>query len=94
MSLTYRLTIWRHDRLFGHFETDGPTAQDAIQDLLQRLPASEGFRVEAFIARSERRILESVANGMRVLAAEKLFEPIAIEEMLGYQAQSVAVAES
>lgn len=36
-------------RLFGRFETGGPTAQDAIQDLLQRLPASEGFRVEAFI---------------------------------------------
>ena len=50
MALTYRLTIWRHDQLFGYFDTDAPSA---IADLLQCLPAAEGFRVEAFISRNE-----------------------------------------
>jgi len=83
MSLTYRLTIWRHDQLFGHFDTDASSARSAIADLLQRLPAAEGFRVEAFISRNERRLLESSANGMRVLATEKQFEPIHIDDVIG-----------
>lgn len=34
----YRLVISRHGRLLGQFESDTPWAEDAIRDLLQRLP--------------------------------------------------------
>lgn len=73
---TYRLIIRRHDRLLGHFETSAPWAREALDDVLQRLPAIEGYRVEMQVSRGERRLLESSPAGLRLLSVEALFEPL------------------
>ncbi|WP_296844060.1 hypothetical protein [Thiobacillus sp.] len=41
----YRLVISRHGRLLGQFESETPWADDAIRDLLQRLPVRDGYAV-------------------------------------------------
>lgn len=46
----YRLVISRHGRLLGQFESETPWADDAIRDLLQRLPVRDGYRTELFVA--------------------------------------------
>jgi hypothetical protein len=70
----YRLQIWQYDRLWGCFESEGPQAKFAIQDMHHRLPAEHGFQCKLFIARDEKRIIESGPAGIRLLAAEVLYE--------------------
>jgi len=43
---THPLIIWRHGRLLGFFETDAPGARESAEQMLQRLLASEGYRVQ------------------------------------------------
>lgn len=70
----YRLQIWQNDRLWGRFESEGPQAKLAIQEMCHRLPAGEGFEYKLFIAHDEKRIIESSPAGIRLLAAEVLYE--------------------
>ena len=74
----YRLVISRHGRLLGQFESDTPWADDAIRDLLQRLPVRDGYRTELFVAYEERRLLESSSQGLKVLGREPAFQPLPI----------------
>lgn len=74
----YRLVISRHGRLLGQFESETPWADDAIRDLLQRLPARDGYRTELFVAHEERRLLESGPHGLKVLCREPLFQSLPI----------------
>ncbi|MDD3652388.1 cytoplasmic protein [Immundisolibacter sp.] len=76
----YRLVIYRHDRLLGHFDSEMPWAETAVGDLLRLLPAQQGYRAELFVARSERRLLESGPQGLRLLSREPAFEPLAVGE--------------
>ena len=77
----YRLTIFHQQKQLGHFESDTPHSQQAVRDMLQRLPASEGFSFELQVAHSERRIIEADAQGMRILAREAQFQPIELAKL-------------
>lgn len=78
----YRIVISRHGRLLGHFESDTPWAEDAIRDLLRRLPGRDGYRTELFVAHDERRLLESGPDGLKVLSRKPLFQPIPVATLL------------
>lgn len=78
----YRLVISRHGRLLGQFESETPWAEDAIRDLLQRLPGRDGYRTERLVAHGERRLLESGPDGLKVLGREPLFQPIPVATLL------------
>ena len=78
----YRLVISRHGRLLGQFDSETPWAGDAIRDLLQRLPECYGYRTELFVAREERRLLESGPGGLKLLGREPLFQPLPITALL------------
>jgi hypothetical protein len=78
----YRLVISRHGRLLGQFDSETPWAGDAIRDLLQRLPECDGYRTELFVAREERRLLESGPGGLKLLGREPLFQPLPITALL------------
>lgn len=74
----YRLVISRHGRLLGQFDSDTPWADDAIRDLLQRLPVRDGYRTELFVAYEERRLLESGPHWVKILGREPAFLPLSI----------------
>lgn len=78
----YRLVISRHGRLLGQFDSETPWAGEAIRDLLQRLPAGDGYRTELFVAHDERRLLESGPHGLTVLGREPLFQPVTLAALL------------
>lgn len=78
----YRLVISRHGRLLGQFDSETPWAGEAIRDLLQRLPAGDGYRTELFVAHDERRLLESGPHGLIVLGREPLFQPVTLAALL------------
>ncbi|RFA27330.1 cytoplasmic protein [Alkalilimnicola ehrlichii] len=77
----YRLVIWRNDRLLGQFETEVPWAREAIRDMLKRLPTNEGYRVKAFIAHDEQRILASAQAGMKLLGRELIFQELPLARL-------------
>ncbi|MEK7694813.1 MAG: cytoplasmic protein [Pseudomonadota bacterium] len=77
---TYRLNIWRHDRLLGHFDSGTPWAAEAVKDVAGRLGAADGYRLELLVATDERRVLESGPGGVRVLGIEPLFVKTSLDE--------------
>jgi hypothetical protein len=70
---TYRLIVHRNQKLLGHFESSTPWASEAIDELVARLPASEGFELQLLVATDERRLIEASASGIRVLGREPVF---------------------
>jgi len=66
----YRLTIQRHGVHWGHFDCHGPDALQRLQAIAHRLPAEDGFQLQAQKGIGEERILSSTADGLRVLAAQ------------------------
>jgi len=77
---TYRLVIYRHDRLLGHFESDTPWSREAARDIAARLSADDGYRLELLVADGERRLLESTPQGLRVLSREPEFKPASFDD--------------
>ena len=75
---TYRLIIWRHGRLLGHFESSTPWSREAVEDVAARLGADDGYRLELLISDGERRLLESSPDGIRVLSIEYQFKTVAL----------------
>ncbi len=69
----YRLMINSNDRLLGHFESATPWAHDAAQEIARCLAAA-GYDLELLVADSERRLLESGPDGVRVLHSEPIFK--------------------
>jgi len=69
----YRLIIRNNDRLLGHFESAVPGAQDAMQEVARCLSAA-GYGLELLVADSERRLLDSGPDGIRVLSSEPIFK--------------------
>ena len=78
----YRLTIYHQQKQLGHFESDTPHSRQAVRDILQRLPANEGFTFELQVAHSERRIIEADTQGIRILAREAQFKSIELAALL------------
>lgn len=70
----YRFIVWRHDRLWCRIDVESPWAPEVAQDVAQRFPASEGYRIDSFVATQERRIVESGPDGMRLLSREPLYQ--------------------
>lgn len=77
---TYRLVIYRHDRLLGHFESHTPWSREAARDIAARLSADDGYRLELLVADGERRLLESTPQGLRVLSREPEFKPASLDD--------------
>ena len=73
---TYRLMIYRHGKLLGHFESDTPDAEQAVRDIASRFSAGEGFHLDTLIASGERRLLESTPDGVRLLSREPCFQVV------------------
>ncbi|MCP1624994.1 cytoplasmic protein [Pseudomonas nitroreducens] len=76
----YRLIIQRHGQLLGHFDSDLPWARDAVRAIAESL-GGQGFDLELQVADSERRLLESSPEGIRVLASEPLYRPMPLESL-------------
>ncbi|NQD94344.1 cytoplasmic protein [Pseudomonas sp. CrR25] len=69
----YRLMVHRNTKLLGHFESATPWAQEAVQDIARCL-SKAGYDLELLVADSERRLLESGPEGIRILHSEPLFK--------------------
>ena len=76
----YRLIIQRHGQLLGHFDSDLPWARDAVRAIVDALDG-HGFDLELQGADSERRLLESSPAGIKVLASEPLYRPLALADL-------------
>lgn len=76
----YRLIIQRHGQLLGHFDSDLPWARDAVRAIAESL-GGQDFDLELQVADSERRLLESSPAGIKVLASEPLYRPMALDTL-------------
>lgn len=70
----HRLVVHRNGRLLGHFDADVPWAKEAIEELSQRLPESEGFSLEHLVAEDEHRLVLSGPDGVRILGRDPIFK--------------------
>lgn len=78
---TFRLIISQDQQLLGHFESDTPRAQQAIRTIASSLSAA-GYDLELQVAHSERRLLESGPEGLRVISREPLFVAVSLADHL------------
>lgn len=76
---TYQLLIKKHERLLGHFESSAPWSKEAVEEIASQLRDVEGYQLEALIAVDERRIVESGPSGIKILAREYIFNPVALD---------------
>ncbi|WP_281549726.1 cytoplasmic protein [Kluyvera cryocrescens] len=73
---SYRLVVRHNGRLVGHFDTSG---QDALEDACVAhaiFGVTGGYQCELQVSDSERRMLESGPDGMKVLMREPYFRPV------------------
>lgn len=77
----YRLEVWCHERLWCRIEAESPWAREAIADLISRLSAGEGYRLELWHAQEERRILSTQGGHIEVLARQPLLQPLALDSL-------------
>lgn len=73
---SYRLVVRHNGRLVGHFDTSG---QDALEDACVAraiFGVTGGYQCELQVSDSERRMLESCPDGMKVLMREPYFRPV------------------
>ena len=72
----YRLVVRHNGRLGGHFDTSG---KDALEDACVAravFGVTGGYQCELWVSDSERRVLESGPDGMKVLMHEPCFRPV------------------
>lgn len=72
---SYRLVVRREGRTVGHFETTGMNALEDACRARTMFENDSGCQCELWVADSERRILESSPQGMKILASEKCYRP-------------------
>ena len=65
----YKVDIWKDNAFLCNVEIAITHPDKFLQIVLERFPNDEGFKKKVLIAKSEKRILESSAEGMRVLAS-------------------------
>lgn len=73
---SYRLVIRQQGRIVGHFDTTGEAALEDACVARSLFCLAGGYQCELLVADSERRILESTPEGLRVLSREKCFRPV------------------
>lgn len=69
---SYRLVIRQQGRIVGHFDTTGEAALEDACVARSLFGLAGGYQCELLVADSERRILESTPEGLRVLSREVL----------------------
>lgn len=72
---TYRILVRRHGRLLGHLDLAAGVSPADCADFSARLPAGDGYALSVLESVGERRLLESTPAGIRLLAAEHVYEP-------------------
>ena len=77
MHKQYRINVWKNNRLWCRIDIGSPWAHEAVQDLLPRFPPEQGYFAELLVAIEDRRIFESGPDGVRLLACEPIYEPVA-----------------
>ena len=73
---SYRLVIRHNGRLVGHFETCGQNALEDACVARAMFGVTGGYQCELQESDSERRILESGPEGMKILMREPCFRPV------------------
>ncbi len=72
---SYRLVVRQQGRIVGHFETSGLDALEDICVARAMFGITGGYQCELQVSDSERRMLESGPEGMKILMREKCFRP-------------------
>ncbi|CAH5414630.1 cytoplasmic protein [Klebsiella oxytoca] len=72
---SYRLVVRQQGRVVGHFETTGSEALEDVCEVGSLLGAVGGYQCDLQVSDSEKRILESGPEGMKILSREKCYRP-------------------
>ena len=72
---SYRLVVRQQGRVVGHFETPGSEALVDICEIGSLFGAVGGYQCDLLVSDSEKRILESSPEGMKILSREKRYRP-------------------
>lgn len=73
---SYRLVLRQQGRIVGHFDTTGEAALKDACVARSLFGLAGGYQCELLVADSERRILESTPEGLRVLSREKCYRSV------------------
>ncbi|EOG2145807.1 cytoplasmic protein [Salmonella enterica] len=73
---SYRLVVRQQGRMVGHFETSGTEALEDICVARAMFGIAGGCDCELLVADSERRLLESGPEGMKILMREACYRPV------------------
>lgn len=72
---SYRLVVRQADRLVAHVETTGTQAREDIQAIRALLHTVGEYQCQLLVSDSEKRILESGPEGLKIIHREKYFRP-------------------
>ncbi|HEB0856362.1 TPA: cytoplasmic protein [Citrobacter freundii] len=72
---SYRLVVRQHGRMIGHFDTSGTEALENICVARAMFGIAGGYDCELLVSDSERRMLESGPEGMKILMREACYRP-------------------
>ena len=72
---SYRLVVRQQGRVVGHFETTGSEALEDVCEVGSLFGAGGGYQCDLQVSDSEKRILESGPEGMKILSREKCYRP-------------------
>ncbi|WEJ86781.1 MAG: cytoplasmic protein [Klebsiella huaxiensis] len=72
---SYRLVVRQQGRVVGHFDTSGSEALEDACEVSSLFGAVGGYQCDLLVSDSEKRILESSPEGMKVLSREKCYRP-------------------
>ncbi len=73
---SYRLVVRQNGRMVGHFDTCGTAALEDICVARAMFGIAGGYDCELLVADSERRMLESGPEGMKILMREACYRPV------------------
>ena len=78
MFKKYKFDIKKHGFPFCEIHMNVKSV-DKLKDVADRFPEGEGFEIEMLAVKSEKRILESSEDGIRLLASEFIYESASTE---------------
>ena len=73
---SYRLVVRQQGRIVGYFETAGNEALEDVCVARSLFGVTGGYQCDLLVSDSERRILESTPEGLRILSREKCYQPV------------------
>ncbi|HEE9831306.1 TPA: cytoplasmic protein [Citrobacter freundii] len=73
---SYRLVVRQNGRMVGHFDTCGTAALEDICVARAMFGIAGCYDCELLVADSERRMLESGPEGMKILMREACYRPV------------------